>query len=62
MDQWKEGGDKRIQQWTNYNGAIGILHCWGLTAESLIAKDQSANLPEQSKFAKRRLELLHTIL
>ena len=48
MDQWKEGGDERIQQWTNYNGATGNYTADGLTAENLIAKDPSADLPEPS--------------
>ena len=40
---------ERIQLWTNYNGTTG-----NYTAENLIAKDPSADLPEPSKFVKRR--------
>ena len=47
-------GNERIQQWTNYNGATGNYTADGLTAENLIAKDPSTNLPEPSKFVKRR--------
>ena len=53
MDQWKEGGDEIIQQWTNYNGATGNYTADGLTAENLIVKDSSADLSEPSKFVKR---------
>ena len=49
----KEGGEI-IQQWTNYNGATGNYTADGLTTENLIAKDPSADLPERSKFLKRR--------
>ena len=48
-------GDERIQQWTNYNGATGNYTADGLTAENLIAKYSSADLPEPSKFVKRCL-------
>ena len=37
-----------------YNGATGNYTADGLTAENLIAKDPSADLPEPSKFVKRR--------
>ena len=43
------GGGERIQQWTNYNGATGNYTADGLTAENLIAKDPSADLPGPSK-------------
>ena len=44
--------DETIQQWTNFNGAIGKSNADGLTAENLIAKDPSADLPEPSKFVE----------
>ena len=49
----KKEGDEIIQQWTNYNGATGNYTADGLTAENLIAKDPSADLPEPLKFVKR---------
>ena len=54
MDSGKKEGDERIQQWTNYNGATGNYTTDGLTAENLITKDPSVDLPEPSKFVKRR--------
>ena len=39
---------------TNYNGAAGNYTVDVLTAENLIAKDPSADLPEPSKCMKRR--------
>ena len=54
MDQWKKEVDERIQEWTNYNGATGNYTADDLTAENLIAKDPSADLPEPSKFVTRR--------
>ena len=48
MNHWK-GGDERIQQWINFNGD------WpadGLTAENLIAKDPSPDLPEPLKLGR----------
>ena len=53
MDNGKKEGDERIQKWTNYNGATGNYTADDLTAENLIAKDPSADLPEPSKFVKR---------
>ena len=61
MDQWKEG-DEIIQQWTNCNGATGNYTADGLTAENLIAKDPSADLPEPSKFVKTPIDLLYMII
>ena len=56
IQQWtngkKEGGEI-IQHWTNYKGATGNYTADGLTAENLIAKDQNADLPEQSNLVKR---------
>ena len=49
--QWTNGkkeGDERIQQWTNYNDTTGNHTADGQTAENLIAKDPSADLPEPS--------------
>ena len=47
-----KGGDERIQmdqlQWCNRNTA------GDLSAESLIAKDPSIDLPEPTKFVRRR--------
>ena len=37
-----------------YNAATGNYTADGLTAENLIAKDPSADLPEPSQFVKRR--------
>ena len=57
IQQWTNGkkeGDERIQQWTNFNGATGNSTADGLTAENLIVKDSSEDLPEPSKFVKRR--------
>ena len=57
IQQWTNGkkeGNEIIQQWTNYNGATGYYTADGLTAENLIAKNPSADLPEPSKFVKRR--------
>ena len=46
----KKEGDKRIQQWPNYNGAYTAD---GMTANCPNAKDPSTDLPEPSKFVKR---------
>ena len=56
IQQWINGkeGDERIQQWNNYNGATGNYTADGLTAENLITKGPSADLPKPSKFVKRR--------
>ena len=50
----KKKGDERTQQWSNYNGETGNYTADGLTAENLIAKDPTADLPEPLKFVKRR--------
>ena len=47
-------GDEIIQQWNNYNRSTGNYTADGLTAENLITKDPSTDLPEPSKFVKRR--------
>ena len=33
MEKWMEGGDEIIQQYTNYNGARGIIDCFTMVRQ-----------------------------